>query len=695
MVRRLALLVAVLGVAPALPAGTARVCELTLAKFVDGGHDLRLLLYHHDGAFYHGTALVPGRDNLPHRIDPTPAPPFRLVGPDGEEIRYPPKDGVYAYHTQEYRDLLQRYRDGEVAAETYDPPTPIRWDGETLAGTLDVWVLAPDTVNHWGLEPKPTIRAFRVTVEAEQEAGRGLAGTFQAWHYRRRDRTYGRDAERFRGSLAGRWRDDFWQPRPGTDYAPGRDWPCARGPHLNGSAVDCGVPLVESLDRARLLWVAEALLPGGKGGGPKVAFHYTPANWASQGDGAYGGPVVADGRVYLYLRYPDLAKLRGIPEARSHILTIRGAPLGRVAAEFAALMDLVVCFDARTGRTLWKRAFPLPGLKNPPTGKSGKGLTPCVYQGRVYARGHRGITCLRADTGEVLWQRRGRDEKDRSYTVGGGWSRDLSPVVIGHTLVFHVYPDTTLVGLDPDTGEELWRREKVCGWNAVPTKALLDGREYIVAAYGVDIRTQDTEDSERVVLIEPRAGRVLWEDRRAGKTGVAPAVWGRLVCLNVVPGLSGGEGKGVDDRMRAGCFRVSLRGAEKLWDSDIHYPPHRATPIAHRGHFYIDSRLTGFACLEAATSKVVGRHDHIYKLTGGDHNWTWHVATDGRVLTSGVLAFTTAEAGFRRLPGRLFLPLVSGYMCPVKPAIADGRLFVRTLDKLVCYDLRKPDASPR
>jgi hypothetical protein len=29
-------------------------------------------------------------------------------------------------------------------------------------------------------------------------------------------------------------------------------------------------------------------------------------------------------------------------------------------------------------------------------------------------------------------------------------------------------------------------------------------------------------------------------------------------------------------------------------------------------------------------------------------------------------------------------------MCPVKPAIADGRLFVRTMNRLLCYDLRKP-----
>jgi len=306
----------------------------------------------------------------------------------------------------------------------------------------------------------------------------------------------------------------------------------------------------------------------------------------------------------------------------------------------------------------------------PSSGKSGKGSTPCVYDGKVYARGAGGMYCIDADTGALLWFRRGQDRRDRSYRLSGGWSRDQSAVVIGDVLVFHIYPDTTLVGLDPDTGKELWRQEKVCGWDAVPTKVALDGREYIVTAYGVDIRTKDTRENERMVLIRPRTGKIMWESKAVGKTGVALAVWEDWVCGNVTPGLSGAEGKGVDDKMRAGAFRVSLNGAEKVWTSEkVHYPPHRATPIAHRGQFYIDSRITGFSCLEAATGKLISRHPHIHEQTGGDHNWTWHLATKGRIITSGVLMFSGAEGGFKRMP---------------------GRLFVRTLDKLVCYDLRKP-----
>jgi len=676
--------------AAATHGATARVCELTLATFVDGKHDLRAFLFHRRGRFYHGFARVVGRDELPHRLDPAPAAPFRLVGMDGKEIQYPPSDGVYAYHTKEYKRLATLYREEVVKAQSTDAPQAIAWDGKSLSGTLDVWVLAPDGVNHWGLEPKEEIRPFRIVVAASADGEGTLAGSFEAWTYAVRDRTYGKGARRFKGTLTGRWRDDFWDAQPGTEFPSGSDWPSARGPGLDGSAVDCEAPLVDSLSDARLLWVAEEMLPGGKGGGPKVAFHYTPANWASMGDGAYGGPVVADGKVYLYLRYPDVARLEAMPEARSHILTIRGAPIGRVASEFAALLDCVLCIEARTGKTLWKQTYPLTGLKNPPSGKSGKGLTPCIHAGRLFVRGHKGIYCFDAQTGQLLWRRSGRDRKDRSYGVTGGWSRDLSPVVIGGTLVFHIYPDTTLVGLDPATGSERWRLEKVCGWDAVPTKVLLGGQEHIITAYGVDVRTTDAADAERMVLIQPQTGTIVWQTDQMGKTGVALAVSGDLVCGNVVRGLSSGEGKGVDEKMRAGGFRVSRQGAARLWTADrVHYPPHRATPIAHRGHFYIDSRITGFNCIEAATGTVVSTHKHIHEITGGDHNWTWHVATNGRILTSGVLMFSSADQGFKQMQGRLPVSLVSGYMCPVKPAIADGRLFLRTLDKLVCYDLRR------
>jgi len=173
---------------------------------------------------------------------------------------------------------------------------------------------------------------------------------------------------------------------------------------------------------------------------------------------------------------------------------------------------------------------------------------------------------------------------------------------------------------------------------------------------------------------------------------VALAVDGSRVCGNGYRSNTKAKDSEVDKTMRAACFEVSTDGAKRLWLNDeVAYPPHRATPVAHRNHFYVDARETGFICVDARTGKIVNRHPHIHEMTSGDHNWTWHVASNNRLVTSGCLLFSTAEEGFRRLPGRLSLDITSGYMCPVKPALADGRLFVRTLNKLVCYDLRKPE----
>jgi outer membrane protein assembly factor BamB len=670
-------------------AETARVCELTLSKFVEGRYDLNVRLYHRDGKFYHGYALPGQRDNLPHRVDPTPAAPFEFVYTNGKKLKIKPEwKGTYAYWDAEWKKLEKQYREGKLKARRYDEPKPVIWDGKQLSGTLDVWIMPVDKANLWGLNAPKTFLTFRIIINAN-EKNKSIEGTFEAWQYQGGDETFGAGAERFRGRVKGLWLEDFWETKPGTEYAAGKDWPCARGPYLNGSAVDCGSPLVDNLHDARLLWVAEDIIPAGKGGAPKVSFGFYPANWSGLGYGAFGGPVVMDGKVYTYFMYPDLEKLEADPRAKQHILYYRGADIGILGSDLNALRHTVFCFDARSGRRLWKWQSEKTFGK-PASGKSGKGLTPCVYNGKVYARGA-GIYCLNTETGRLLWTRAGRDKKDRSYRTTGGWSRDQSPVVIGGTLVFHGSPDTTLVGLNPETGEELWRREKVCGWNAIPTKIALEGKEYIITAYGVDIRTKDDEQNERMVLIEPKTGRIIWENNQMGKTGVSLAVWDDIVCGNITPGLSGAEGKGVDDRMRAGAFEVSLAGAVKLWASEkVGYPPHRATPIAHKSFFYIDSRSTGFACVHAKTGKVVAQHPHIHEQTGGDHNWTWHLATNNRIITSGILMFSCGSDGFKQLPGRLSLDLVSGYMCPVKPAIADGRLFVRTLDKLVCYDLRKP-----
>jgi outer membrane protein assembly factor BamB len=488
----------------------------------------------------------------------------------------------------------------------------------------------------------------------------------------------GMKAERKGLALSARWDDDYWKPAPNSEYAEGLDWPQVRGPHLTGAAIDCGKPLVDNLHNARLLWVAEEPIGGGKGGKPKVSFGFYPANFSGWGYAAYAAPVVADGRVYLYVLHPDRKQARTDPALQQNVLVRRGADPEIVADAHHA----VFCFDGRTGRTLWRWISPST-TRRASSGKQGVGLTPCYLDGKLYVRVG-GITCFDAKSGEVLWQK-----SDRAYATVGGWSHEESLVSVGGVLVA-LSRRADLVGVDPKTGEKLWEHENVTGSNQLAAKVTLDGKEYLVVARG----NQDDENNPSdpsMFAIEPRTGKVLWTENSVGFNSASLLVDGKVVCGNI--SLPPAE-KSKDAPRHTGGFQLSLDGAKELWTNEkTAYPGQRATPVAHDGYFYIDSRGSGFRALNAQTGKVVNQYPHIYAMTGGDHNWTWHIATDNRVITSGCLLFSTGEEGFKRLPGRLSLDLVGGYKCPVKPAIADGRLFVRTMNRLLCYDLRKPRAT--
>ena len=261
------------------------VLRLAFPEFVDGHFELHLMLYHRDGRFHHGYAVVPGRDNLPHRVDVTPARPFEFVFKNGSRPKITDKlRGTYAYHDEVWRKLYDQYADGELLHRYTEKPNPLKWDsrGRGLSGMIDLWIMPPDEANHWGLSPPQNFQNWRMIVNAKESSGQ-LTGTYQAWRYEGKDETFGKDAPRISGELAGQWVRDHWQPEKGSELARGKDWPQVRGPHLTMAADDCDQPLVDNLHDARLVWVAEEPITDGKGSAPKAAFGFYPANFSGWG----------------------------------------------------------------------------------------------------------------------------------------------------------------------------------------------------------------------------------------------------------------------------------------------------------------------------------------------------------------------------------------------------------------------------
>lgn len=139
-----------------------------------------------------------------------------------------------------------------------------------------------------------------------------------------------------------------------------------------------------NLHDARLVWVAEDLLPGGTGM-TRGGFALRPFPWTGfAAADAFGSPAVADNRVFLYTSQPDVEHLAHHPPPEGDNAFYR---LGIKAAVFGRRVDVVSAYDARTGRRLWRHVGGAGAAGNRGKGKSTNGVTPLVVGERVLVRG--------------------------------------------------------------------------------------------------------------------------------------------------------------------------------------------------------------------------------------------------------------------------------------------------------------------
>lgn len=654
----------------------SRVMRIRMPAFVEGRYDVEIVLHHQTGRFHHGYALVPARDNILHRIDVVPAKPIAWRDRDGAELVVPDHlrgSYAYKYSREEFRAWKQKYEDGEVRIIHPVAVPPLQWEDGHLTGTLDIEILDIDSSRGGRSRLGAT---HRLVFDL---AGEPLAGRVTTWHYDARalDETYGADAPRRVLDATAHWDDRAWDARPGTELAEGHAWPGSTGSLHTGAALDHDGTLVTNLHDARLVWVAEDLLPGGTGM-TRGGFALRPFPWTGfAAADAFGSPAVADNRVFLYTSQPDVEHLAHHPPPEGDNAFYR---LGIKAAVFGRRADVVSAYDARTGRRLWRHAGGAAAAGNQGKGKSTNGVTPLVVGERVLVRGAAALYALDAADGRLLWEQRRIGKVDLTLDNTHGSSVDGSPSLIGQTVVIPVGRDGGLAGVNPEDGTLRWHHPHVIGYNQVPSPVRLDGKEFLLAVGG----TSGTDRAPTTRLLDPDDGRIFWSSTEAAVNVGNVTLHGTTLAANARSGSMDGH--------RYAGFRVTADGLQRLWENgELHRMGGRQVPVGHRGVLYSDSRRTGFSALDMDSGKTIRRHAaSIPGMTHGSHNWSWTVAGNDRVLTSGVLLFSTAETGFHLLPGRLTIDLKNGYVCPVKPAFVDGRLFLRTDRGLVCYDLRAP-----
>ena len=165
----------------------------------------------------------------------------------------------------------------------------------------------------------------------------------------------------------------------------------------------------------------------------------------------------------------------------------------------ATNQDTVWCFDALSGKELWKHTYASP--LGPQYYEGGPGSTPTVNSNRVYTMSKWGdVFCLDALKGTVLWQRDLRKDGIKPNR----WGFAGSPLVWHDLVILNAGAAGT--ALERDTGRLLWSNGTNAGGYASPTLFNRDGRDTILIFA-----------AKHLVALEPRTGRELW--RQFWETG--------------------------------------------------------------------------------------------------------------------------------------------------------------------------------
>jgi outer membrane protein assembly factor BamB len=428
-------------------------------------------------------------------------------------------------------------------------------------------------------------------------------------------------------------------------------WPCWRGPLGGGVVPDPGRKLVRDLSKAKLVWPSEDQLP----------FPYENNLGKKQGwFGGFGSPVVEDGRIFVGYVRPygrDRFEFASNDVKRLHMPK---PGEGLVRGE-----NVIHCFDARTGKTLWRFASE-EKMFWVPEGH----YTCCVNSGIVCMFGaFAQFYGVDTATGKLVWSNcpndKYKDAYEKSKAKGDylyyGDTFYSTPSAVDGVVAIAIGADVH--GFDIKTGKPMWK-VKTAGAHKVVIPVLWNyqGTTYFVASN---------------TCIEPRTGKVLWQ---------IPGIWGTTTpCVSgeyyVCTGL-----RGDNNKLATGstCFRITPKGYEKLWSLDPGRIPDLYQSDVICGPYFLQES-TAFKSLDAvelATGKMVGtlkgwRQIGYAPLScqgmvfGGMYRPThWELGKDGlRLIWEDNRAKTmTMSEG-------------------TSAAIVGTRYYYRTFDRLVCLEL--------
>ena len=358
-----------------------------------------------------------------------------------------------------------------------------------------------------------------------------------------------------------------------------------------------------------------------------------PVLWRKKVGQGFSGPVVTGGKLILFHRL--------------------GAK------------ETVECLDAATGAPIWSFDYPT-GYRDDFGFDEGPRATPAVAEGQIFAFGAEGMLhCLDFQTGKKIWS---VNTKTEFGARKGFFGMACSPLVEGDLVLLNVggADGAGIIALETKTGKLRWKSTRDEASYSSPVAATING-----------LRCALFFTRAGLAALDPANGAVRfefpWRSRMDASVNAAtPLVVSNLVFLSS------------SYQTGAVLLRLKQSGVEKIWSADDVLSSHYATGVYRDGFLFgFDGRQEygeNLRCVEFRTGKI---------------RWSEDRFGAGTVTLAGKHLLILGEDGQLVLapasPDR-FQPLARAQILPhgvrPYPALANGRLYARSKDTLLCADLR-------
>jgi outer membrane protein assembly factor BamB len=360
---------------------------------------------------------------------------------------------------------------------------------------------------------------------------------------------------------------------------------------------------------------------------------------------------------------PLLWTAKGLGSGYASVAVVKGRiySMGTIKGQ-----ESVMALDS-AGKRIW--ATPIGGGGEP-------NCTPTYDDGLVYALTKKGdFACVDAKSGKIRWSK--NFPKDFGGQMMSGWGYSESPLIDGNRVICSPGSnDAAIVALDKKTGKVIWKAKAPSAGGA--------GYSSIVVAEVGGIRQYIQLMGRGLIAVDAKDGKFLWNYNRIAN-GTAniptPVVKDNYVFCSTGYGtgaalleLTSNDG-GVDAK------EVYFLPADKLQN-------HHGGMILVGEHIYCGhGHNNGFPiCVKMATGDIAWS-----KGRGPGSGSAAVVYADGHFYfryESGVMALIEATPEEYRQKGTFKIPHNSGPSWP-HPVISDGKLYLRSQDVLMCYDVKQ------